>query len=141
RTGASLVGLTLDDETTGLGGRFLLRFRKRRDGAPLPWTRLSTGTPVLVTAETADSRNSTRGIVSERDEYFITVAVNESPDEPEAPHTWRVDQANDETARERQRVALDRARHARGDRLAKLRAVLMGDAAPRFDTVTEITPV
>lgn len=137
--GSSLVGLTVYDVDPALGGRFVVALGKPR-GAPLPWTRLRAGTPVvLLPAESRaragrDSRNgATRGVVSGCDATRVCVAVAMLPDELEDDEVvWRIDAADDETALDRQRSALDRAHLARGDRLAELKAVLLGARAPRF---------
>lgn len=52
-----------------------------------------------------------------------------------------MDRADDETARLRQRQALDRAAAAKGDRLAELRRVLLGEAAPAFAFISDFTPL
>src|SRR5262249_55696809 len=54
---------------------------------------------------------------------------------------YRLDHAHDEAARLRQRQALQRARAAKGDRLAELRAVLLGNVQPRFVDDAELTPL
>ncbi len=80
RTGASLVGLTIRDETTGLGGRTLLTLGKRDVSLPLPWTRLTVGSPILLSEEKVERDVSFRGIVSGRNRQQIEVAL---PDLPE----------------------------------------------------------
>ncbi|MFX5705331.1 hypothetical protein ABTE52_20320, partial [Acinetobacter baumannii] len=76
-----------------------------------------------------------RGVVCERGELFLRVAVNEPPDETAA--TFRVELSSDEAARLRQRAALERVRTARGERLAELRQVLLGDTEPKFEPETD----
>ena len=80
RTGASLVNLVIRDETTGLGGRAILTLGKRDQTLPLPWTRLSTGSPILLTEEKSDDGNSIRGLVSWRDRQTIEIALAYSPE-------------------------------------------------------------
>jgi superfamily I DNA and/or RNA helicase len=137
-SGQSMVGLSVQDEYAGLGGRHLLTLGKR--GRPLPWTRLEAGTPVVLSPE-GQTRVGWRGVVSERGESFLRVALHEPPPETGGPGVaYRVDIAHDEAARIRQRRALDRARAARGDRLAELRAVLLGERQPEFDPAADIEP-
>src|ERR1019366_7862836 len=50
RGGDCLLGLVARDESAGLGGRFVLTLAKR-GGAPLPWTRLQPGSPVLLSLQ------------------------------------------------------------------------------------------
>lgn len=138
QSGQCLVDLVLQDEYAGLGGRFVLTLAKRERGRSLPWTRLQAGTPVLVSPQAGGEGR--RGVVCERTEQVLRVALNE-PTEPGYGGTYRVDLAHDEAARLRQRQALERARAAKGDRLAELRAVLLGERAPQFGVVEDFTPL
>lgn len=141
RNGHSLVGLVIDDEYTGLGGSFILTLVKRNRTLPLPWTRLGTGSPVMLTAEACSHPPSFRAVVSERGEDSIRVALNDLPDELEEHASWRVDACGDEVAHQRQRTALEMVRSATGGRLAKLRQVLLGERAPTFDPIAPYTPL
>lgn len=131
RSGEALVDLVVADEDAGLGGRYLLTLVKR-DRRPLPWTRLSTGSPVVLSADGSVGDDALRGVVYERRETSIAVAVANLPEAFEDVERWRMDLSSDEVSSERQRYALERAARARGDRLATLREVLMGERAPEF---------
>lgn len=134
RTGECLVDLALRDLEPGLGG-CLLSFAKARAGVPLPWTRLLAGSPVVLNfaGDTRPvHRRGLRGVVAERSENVVRVVVAEQPDDEACEDTWRIDACLDEVAAKRQWAALENARAARGDRLAELRAVLLGDREPRF---------
>jgi ATP-dependent RNA/DNA helicase IGHMBP2 len=132
RTGNSIVDLVLADEDTGLGGRYLIQLVKRRR-SPLPWTRLDVGAPVVLSPEVA--RNTPpgwRGVVYQRDEQSVRVALPGMLDELADYETFRLDLSSDVVAVQRQQFALRRASSAAGERLAALRDVLMGDREPRF---------
>src|SRR4051812_16073497 len=133
-TGHSLVDLVVRDGYGGLGGRFLLTLAKRN--AELPWTRLGHGTPVVL-SEQGGRGEGWRGVVSERERGFVRVAFDDPPEDDNPGTLYRLDVAPDEAARLRQRQALDRAASAKRDRLAELRAVLLGEAAPAFADVAE----
>ena len=79
RGGDCLIDLVVRDEDPGLGGRVVVALGKRR-AAALPWTRLQTGAPVLLSLQDRASDPGRRGVVCERDESLIHVALNESPD-------------------------------------------------------------
>lgn len=128
KAGTTLIGLALHDQQAGLGGRVLVTFGKSSKD-PLPWTRLGIGAPVLLSQSNDDDR--WRGVVSRRSSRTIEVAINQPLQAPDGA-TYRLDLANDEVARQRQRTALERARAAQGDRLAKLRRVLLGEVKPSF---------
>jgi superfamily I DNA and/or RNA helicase len=135
-TGNSLIHLTIRAEDAGLGGCVLLTFGKRNQTLPLPWTRLSTGSPVILSEEGLNhSSPGWRGIISRLQKDNIQVAFSQAL-EPEGERpSFRLDRSTDEIARLRQRQALDRAREAKSSRLATLRDVLIGRQAPLFQTV------
>lgn len=140
KSGTSLVNLVVRDETTGLGSRVLATLGKRDLSQRLPWTRLNVGSPVLVTEEGSKDAPSQRAIVSQRTSHSIEVALARWL-EPQADRpTYRIDLSSDEVARDRQRYALQRARGAEHERLAELRAVLLGDREPSFNPQTSIDP-
>ncbi len=128
RSGTCLTDLVVRDEYGGLGGRYLVTLGKRNH-SPLPWNRLGVGTPVLLSVP-GGSGQGWRGVVCERRDDALGVALNEPP-ETDAD-VFRLDVANDEASRLRQRQALDRARSAAKDHLAELRSVLLGERAPAF---------
>jgi superfamily I DNA and/or RNA helicase len=132
--GYCLVDLVARDAVPGLGGRLLMKLG-RRDAQPLPWTRLSSGTPVVLS--TGGRGNGQRGVVSWREPSTIEVAFDEPPDEADDA-TYRLDIAPDEAARVRMREALKNAASAKRSRLAELRAVLLGDAKPDFRPIPEV---
>ncbi len=128
RTGETLIDLRLSDHRIGLGGRYLVSFRKRRDDTPLPWNRLKVGSPVIVSDHNDASDEGLPGVVSRRSTYEIEVALDSWPE----PDHVRLDLSPDETTRRRQRAAIGQARHLTGARL-RLRERLLGLDDPRFD--------
>jgi len=131
RAGNTLVNLVIADEESGLGGRHILQLAKR-SRAPLPWTRLGVGSPVVLAPDRGKSEDGYRGVVCERASGFLRVALARMLEDSEGDETWRLDLSTDEIAGQRQRAALQRARLAQADRLAELRDVLLGRRAPEF---------
>ena len=131
RTGTSLVDLAITDEETGLGGRHLLQLAKR-NRSPLPWTRLGVGSPVVLSPDTGRPTTGHRGVVYERSQGFLGVALRSMSEDLAEHEIWRLDLSSDEVAAQRQRVALQRAKSARAERLAELRDVLVGRRPPEF---------
>lgn len=140
-SGDCLLDLVVQEEYAGLGGRCLLTLGKRDREQRLPWTRLGAGTPVLLSAGGGRPGDGWRGVVCERSERFIRVAFDEPPEDDRDRPVYRLDVANDEAARLRQRQALQRAASAHGDRLAELRRVLLGEAPPTFAPPADWTPL
>jgi len=138
RTGNTLIDLVISDEFSGLGGRVILTLTKGKRQTRLPWTRLDVGTPVMLSAGRAAKAVLTRGVICEKAEGFLRVAVNFLADEAQEHSNWRLDLAQDEVAGQRQRAALERARAASGDRLASLRDILTGHGEPDF---AEVVPL
>ena len=141
RPRAGLAGLVIDDESSGLGGRVLVTLtRPKRQ--PLPWSPFKVGSPVVLSEQGADPGKGMRGVVAERSELALVLAVSDQPapaDEDSDP-LWRVDPAPDEIARERQRAALAKARAAKDNRLQELRDVLLGKEPPRFTAAKDRKP-
>ena len=111
RQGDCLAGLVVIDENSGLGGRCLVTFGKRNRSASLPWTRLQVGSPVLVLAENEPANAGRRGVICERRERHVKVAIAQPLDETDG--VYRIVLASDEISRDRQR-RIDRARGAAG---------------------------
>jgi ATP-dependent RNA/DNA helicase IGHMBP2 len=131
KTGNSLIDLVVTDENAGLGGRCIVQL-VRRTRSPLPWTRLDSGSPIVLSTLEHRADQSYRGVVCERVETSISVALDVLPDELGDHDRWRIDLAFDEVATQRQQAALDQARGLRGDRAAILRDVLLGSRQPEF---------
>ncbi|MCE9608258.1 MAG: IGHMBP2 family helicase [Planctomycetia bacterium] len=134
RLGNTLIEMAIEEETAGLGGRWLLTFCKRNRTLRLPWNRFSRGTPVVLTPQETDDKMLLRGIVSDRADRTITIALSSVPDDYEEVPSWRIDYASDERARERQRDALRSARDSERGRLPQWRKLLLGEKAPIFRT-------
>jgi ATP-dependent RNA/DNA helicase IGHMBP2 len=141
RTGDHVVGLVVVEETSGLGGRFILTLARRNRTLQLPWNRLEPGAPIILSAAGAKTGDGWRGVVCERNRTELRVALNEPPGDDERLASYRLDLSTDETARQRQLAALERTRTAARDRLAELRRVLLGETAPAFRPETPFVPL
>lgn len=139
-TGNSLIGLTIRDEVAGLGGRVLVTLGKRNQQLDLPWTRLRVGSPVQLSEENGTITQGWRGVVSQVRRETIQVALQQWPEAQSDRPTFRLDLAGDEIAHQREAAALAAAEGAKGDRLAALRAVLLGEAPARFQPVAPLSP-
>jgi superfamily I DNA and/or RNA helicase len=138
RAGDCIIDLVVTEEYAGLGGRSLVTMVKQRN-RPLPWTRFGVGTPVLVVNQKDRGDAGQRGVVCEKSEQLVRVALNEPLEDETSGVLFRLDLAPDEAARLRQRAALDKVRNAKGDRLAELRETLLGWRAPEFDDVADVS--
>ncbi len=134
RTGEAIVDLQIVEHRTGLGGRYLLTFAKRRAGLELPWNRLKVGSPVIVSDSQDEADEGLSGVVSRRTSDRIEVALEQWP----GGDRFRIDLSPDETTRRRQRGAIAAARNASG-RAAKLRDCLFGYSEPRFGAEPNVT--
>lgn len=137
KSGLCLTGLVIREESSGLGGRFLLTLGKKNPSQDLPWSRLGSGSPVLLTPE-GDKGDGWRGMVCDRKDSTIRVAFDRPIEDDRETPLYRLDLSTDETSRLRQRVALQQVQMAQKDRLAELRAVLLGLSVPRFDPAREV---
>lgn len=132
QTGNSLIQLTIRDEVAGLGERVLVTLGKRNQQLELPWTRLRVGSPVQLTEEGVTTAPGWRGVVSQVRRESIQIALLQWLEPQGERPTFRLDLAGDEIAHQREHAAMVTADQAKGDRLAALRAVLLGEAPPRF---------
>ncbi|MEZ4622129.1 MAG: AAA domain-containing protein [Caldilineaceae bacterium] len=138
RSGNTLVQLTIRDSEGGLGGRVLVTLGKRNEQLALPWTRLRTGSPVQLARENGEK--SWRGVISQLRRETVQVALTTWPESEDPRTTYRLDLAGDEIARRREEAALVAADSARGNRLAELRRLLLGEAEPYFSPPQLLTP-
>ncbi|MEM8944239.1 MAG: AAA domain-containing protein [Planctomycetota bacterium] len=126
QSGETLLDLTIADTRSGLGGRYLLKLRKRKADVPLPWNRMRVGAPVLLTPQEGQGE-PLNGVVSARKIEWIEVAVEHWP----SAKFYDLDLAGDEVTRNRERAALAAVSQA-GGRLLQLRKILLGDLDPEF---------
>lgn len=140
RLGRTLVAMAVDDETVGLGGRRLWTLCKRNRTLELPWTRLGVGSPVLLASDDP-AAPPLRGVVYRRDARSLTVALVGDPDDVDVDATWRIDASSDETARQRQRTALQTFRGAQHGRLLQWCDLLLGRREPKFHDEPPIAPL
>lgn len=139
RSGNTLLQLTIRDIEGGLGGRVLVTLGKRNEQLSLPWTRLRAGSPVQLAEESGEQ--SWRGVISQLRRDTVQVALSTWPDSDEPRATFRLDLAGDEIARRREEAALTAADSARGNRLAELRRLLLGETSPNFAPPQPLVPL
>ncbi len=134
-SGNSLINLVIREEDSGMGGRTLLTFSKRNENLHLPYTRIGNGSPVILSEEGLHTKDapSWRGIVSRAHKDMIQVAFTQEPEWDSDRPAFRLDRSTDEISRQRQRLALETARGAKGTRLSVLRDVLLGKQNPVFN--------
>ena len=125
--GETIVDLAITDHRSGLGGRTLVTFAKRKQSHAMPWHRLRVGSPVVVSRYRDDDGESEQGVVSKRTQDSLEVALSRWPD----GDNFRIDLTADEVTRQRQLAAIMLAKDSRG-RLGKLREILMGEKEPTF---------
>lgn len=134
RSGVCLIGLAIREEETGFGGRAVVTLGKRDRRTELPWTKLSSGSPVVLSEEQVAESGAWRGVVTDRDRETITVVLAQSPEPMADRPTFRLDLSSDEISRERQRAALQQVASADSGRLAALKRKLLGEESPEFST-------
>ncbi len=140
RNGNSLVALAIRDETVGFGGRSVVVLGKRDRRLELPWSRLSTGSPVVLSDQQAKDQLGWRGVVTQRDRETITVVLGDSPESMADRPLYRLDLSTDEVARDRQRDALRKAAATERGPLEKLKQRLLGHESPVFHPPRDWTP-
>lgn len=135
-----LAGLVIRDSEAALGGRIMVTLTKRADQEPLPFNRLTVGSPIMLAEEGVKSANPQRGIVCFRDKFQIQVAVSDLPEEINARPLFRLDLSSDEVSRQRILSAMRGAMTLARGRVTKLRSILLGEHAPEFADVKPALP-
>src|SRR5947209_4721157 len=79
--GTTLTALTLRESEFGLGGRLLLTFGRKARTDPLPPNKLGPGSPVVLTQTKAARGLTFRGVVFDRTEGSIGVAIDPPEDD------------------------------------------------------------
>ena len=141
RSGASLVDLAIRDETAGFGGRVIVTLGKRDRRLELPWTRLNSGSPIVLSEQQVKDHGGWRGVVTGRDRETITVALSDSPDPIADRPFFRLDQSSDEIARQRQREALRLIASTEKGRQAALKRRLLGEDPFEFSEPRDWRPL
>ncbi len=126
----SLTRLVMRSEEVGMGERMMVTLSPRSEQARLPFSRLSTGSPILLTEEGEAEPQSWRGVISRLNSKSCEVALNQLPETEAA--TFRIDLASDEISRQRMERALSRVESASGNRTAVLRDIILGQQTPAF---------
>ena len=141
-SGSTLINLVIRDEAAGLGGRILLTLGKRNQSLPLPWTRLNSGSPVILSEENpgGPQTDGWRGVVTRVYKDSLQVAFSQWPETETERPSFRLDRSSDEISRQRQRHALEQAQAANSSRLGALRDVLLGKNPAVFQALPEIKP-
>lgn len=127
----SITRLVIRAEDVGLGGRILLQLAPRNEQAQLPFSRLSTGSPIMITEEGERQPQSWRGVISRMSGKSCQIALNQSPESD--AKSFRITLASDEISRQRMERALTRVETARGNRTAVLRQIILGEQPASFD--------
>ena len=141
RSGETILDLIIVDERSGLGGRHLIQFQKRRHDIKMPWHRLKVGSPVVLSQFPEDRSDGVTGVVSKSKQDLIEVAFDRYPE----GRQFRLDLTADEVTRQRQMAALNTVKDSRG-RLGQLRKIQQGERPPAFSeepefkTRTELNP-
>jgi ATP-dependent RNA/DNA helicase IGHMBP2 len=143
QTGNSLIQLTIREEVAGLGGRVLVTLGKRNQQLDLA---LDTAARRVTSAAErragarqpqALARGCQPSAPGEHPGGVADSGRNRSATGPPFASIW----PGDEIALQRELAALRSADQAKGDRLAALRAVLLGEVAPRFQPSDVLPPI
>lgn len=124
KSGYTLLDLVITHHEPGVGGELLLTLVKRNRSLRLPWNRLRSGSPVVLSPEDSGG-DSQRGVVTAQSRDVIVVSVSDWPD----GERFRLDLSSDEVTRKRQEAAIRSIQQASG-RTGQLREVFLGEREP-----------
>ena len=132
RSGETILDLVVTEHDSGVGGQTLLTLVKRNRTLRLPWTRLRSGSPIVLTSDAANEKPA-RGVVIALNRESVTLSAADWPE----GDRYRIDLSADEITRKRQEKALNAVQKASG-RTDQLRQVLFGEREPRFSKEIEV---
>jgi predicted DNA helicase len=134
--GRAFLGMRGKSQDLGLGGKYLVRFRKQNSGLTLPESEIEVGDLVLVSkAGTApwDDDNPT-GTVAEKTLYSIKVAFDDAPPGSVYRKDLRIDLFINDITFQRMIEALNKFKRLPRRRKDKL----LGITSPEFTTIKEL---
>ncbi|MGC9444714.1 MAG: IGHMBP2 family helicase [Candidatus Methanospirareceae archaeon] len=134
--GRAFLELRGKSQDLGLGGKYLVRFRKQVTGQPLPESEIEVGDLVLVSTAHGDlwDDDNPTGTVAEKTAHTITVAFDEPPPGFVYRKDLRIDLFVNDITFQRMLEALQRFK-----RLSRARKeALLGLASPQFAPITAV---
>jgi len=136
--GRALLNLKGKRVGTGLGGRIIVRFSRKKTGAKLPDTEISVGDLVMLSQSDPIRPDNPTATVTEKTTYSLTVAFESPPPKFLYRDNSRMDLYVNDVTFQRMLDALNVAGNADG-RLRKLMAVILGFKAPTYRAVNHLS--
>ncbi|OJH42092.1 AAA domain-containing protein [Cystobacter ferrugineus] len=136
--GLSFLDLESLEEEVGLGGRVLVTLA-RQDRARFP-ARLDNGDQVAVFPRRAEVKEPARALVTRATATRVQLAFDRSPPPFIHEGLLRLDRVPNDVTYERMRAGLSRVKALDKGTGRRKREVLLGNEAPRFDSLREFTP-
>ncbi len=133
---SSLRRLVIANTEIGLGGRTIVQLAPRNQQKGLPFTRLGSGSPIILAEEGSKQAGSWRGVVNQIRKGVVEIVLTQWPEPEQDDATFRLQLASDAIARERMERALAQVAAASSGRLAELRDVILGKSKPLVRAVT-----
>lgn len=137
KKGLVLLDLEVCEDELGLGGRFLLTF-ERPDRAVLP-ARVYPGDLIEVRPRRSEEMESARGIVSRATRTKVQVAFDRPPPPWISEGRLRLDLIPNDVTFDRARTATLKVKGMDRGQERHTREVLLGNEAPKFNRVPELT--
>ena len=135
----SLSNLVIKSEDVTLAGRIVMRLSPKNEQQRLPWSKLSTGTPIILSSNDAPAEQTQRGIISQMRRSYVEIILNHALElEGERP-LFTIHRSADAVGRQRMVQALTRMAAARGNRMAELRDIILGKQAALFEGETAVS--
>jgi predicted DNA helicase len=123
--GRAILQLRGRNQGTGLGGRYIVKFIRQRQGEMLPKHEINTGDLVMLSRGNPLSPNTPSGTVIEKSKYSITAVFDREPPRYIYKKNLRMDLYVNDITFQRMLEALSVLASARG-RLAGMRDKLLG---------------
>lgn len=126
KKGRAILHLRGKDQGTGLGNKFLIKYKRQKQGEKLPENEISVGDLVMLSKKHPLADNNPNGTVIEKTNYSLTVVFDNKPPQFVYKKGLRMDLYVNDITFQRMLEALDKLQNPSDDRLSELRDKIVG---------------
>ncbi len=137
--GRALLGMKATKKERGLGGRYIVKFKKIKDKFFLAKTEISVGDVVVLSQKNPLSKEVFLGTVVKKTNFSISIAFDKEPPDFILKKKVRIDLYVNDVTFQRMLSALFRLKKIKTKKQKELRKIILGQSFPKFLPEREIT--
>ena len=138
---ATFNHLVISETKYGLGAQIIVTLKNSNVHQTLPKTRLRVGSPILLSETPKKNEPVLRGVISHLTPTYLQVSFSEINSSALEGAKYRLDLAEDEVSRQREKLALRRVNSADCNRIAELRTIFLGELDFSFKPAKSFSPI